>query len=210
MKSSRRAYESEALSEAGMLADPIDQLQRWIDDAYARPEILEPNAMCVATVGGDGRPSARIVLLRGLDRRGLIFYTSYFSRKARQLEANPRVAATLFWAALHRQVRTEGRVNRLADEESDEYFASRPRGHQLAAWASEQSEPIENRTILEERMSHFDGRFQGEEVPRPHSWGGYLISPDRFEFWQGRENRLHDRLEYVHDSHGWSVRRLQP
>jgi pyridoxamine 5'-phosphate oxidase len=210
LKSSRNDYEGTQLLESAVAADPIVQLQRWIDEAYAHPDVLEANAMCLATVGSGGKPSARIVLLRGLDERGLVFYTSYFSQKGRELDEHPHVAATFFWPALHRQVRVEGRASRLAEDESDAYFASRPRGHQLSAWASEQSEPIADRAILAERMEHFEGRFEGEEVPRPHSWGGYLIAPERIELWQGRSNRLHDRLEYVREQLGWRLRRLQP
>ena len=195
---------------SSVASDPIAQLQAWIDRAYATPEIKEANAMCVATVDQDGQPSARIVLLRGLDQRGLVFYTSYDSRKGHDLRVNPKIAATFYWAPLHRQVRIEGIVTKLSDDESDDYFASRPRGHQLGAWASEQSEPVESRATLEDRMAHFDERFEGEEVPRPHSWGGYVMSPTRFEFWQGRDNRLHDRIEYERTARSWSIRRLQP
>jgi pyridoxamine 5'-phosphate oxidase len=210
LRSGRKRYEDREFLERGLPTNPVELLRSWLEDAYLQRDLLEPNAMCVATADAGGQPSARVVLLRGLDDRGLIFYTSYFSRKARQLDTNPRAAATFFWAPLHRQVRVEGRVSRLPDDESDAYFASRPRGHQLAAWASEQSEPIDDRATLEERMQHFDGRFEGEEVPRPHSWGGYLIAPDRFEFWQGRANRLHDRIEYGLDGSKWATHRLQP
>jgi pyridoxamine 5'-phosphate oxidase len=150
-------------------------------------------------------------LLRGLDDRGLRFYTSYSSRKGRDLAANPYAAAAFHWPVLHRQVRVEGAVEPLSDEESDAYFASRPRGHQLAAWASEQSEPIESQTILEARFAHFAQRFDDQAVvPRPHSWGGYLLVPERFEFWYGRPNRLHERLEYRRDGVQWCVTMLQP
>ena len=166
--------------------------------------------MSLATANAQGSPSARMVLLRGLDRRGLRFYTSYFSRKGRELSENPAVAAVLYWPALGRQVRIEGTAARLSEDESDEYFAARPRGHRLAAWASEQSDPVESRAVLQERYAHFDERFGAEEVPRPHSWGGYLISPERFEFWKGGLDRMHDRLEYRRDGLAWRIRRLQP
>ncbi len=166
--------------------------------------------MSLATANSAGGPSARIVLLRGLDDRGLRFYTSYFSRKGRELAENPNAAALFHWPPLARQVRVEGIAEMLSEDESDEYFASRPRGHQLAAWASEQSEPVEAREVLEDRFAHFDQRFAGDAVPRPHSWGGYLLKPSRFEFWQGRPNRMHDRFEYVRDGAGWDVSRLQP
>ncbi len=195
--------------QASLDADPISRLRRWIDDA-AESGIDEPTSMSLATANSAGHPSARIVLLRGLDDRGLRFYTSYFSRKGRELAVNPSAAALFYWPDLVRQARVEGIAELLSEDESDEYFASRPRGHQLAAWASEQSEPIETRDVLEERFAHFDQRFAGEAVPRPHSWGGYLLKPSRFEFWQGRPNRMHDRFEYVRNGAVWDVSRLQP
>jgi pyridoxamine 5'-phosphate oxidase len=198
-----------ALSETSLDPNPIAQLKRWMADA-AQSANPEPNAMALATATVDGKPAVRYVLLRGLDERGLRFYTSYFSRKGRQLEANPFAAAALHWPELQRQVLVEGAVHVLSEDESDAYFASRPRGHQLGAWASEQSEPIGSRDVLEERYVHFDQRFAGEEVPRPHSWGGYAIAPERLEFWQGQANRLHDRFEYRRETGGWTIRRLQP
>jgi pyridoxamine 5'-phosphate oxidase len=190
-------------------ADPVALLQRWVADAV-EANAVEPTAMCVATVGQAARPSARMVLMRGLDDRGLRFYTSYFSRKGRELTEHARIACVFWWGALERQVRVEGAVTELSEDESDAYYESRPRGHRLEAWASEQSEPVDSRETLEERYEHFEQRFEGEEVPRPHSWGGYLIAPDRFEFWQGRPNRLHDRAEYVRDAGVWVARRLSP
>lgn len=210
IESSRDAYQSAPLQERDVAADPIEQLRCWLEEAYAHSDVREANAMTLATGSKDGRLSARIVLLRGLDARGLQFYTSYFSRKAQQMSENPRIAATFFWAPLHRQVRIEGSATQLSEDESDAYFASRPRGHQLSAWASEQSAPLEHRESLAERMAHFDERFEGDEVPRPHSWGGYVIAPDYFEFWQGQANRLHDRLAYERIVGGWALRRLQP
>jgi pyridoxamine 5'-phosphate oxidase len=189
--------------------DPIPLLQRWIDDAI-EAGVVEPTAMCAATSGGQGHPTARMVLLRGLDDRGLRFYTSYFSRKGRELSELGRIACVFWWGALERQVRIEGSVTQLSEDESDAYFESRPRGHRLAAWASEQSEPVDSRQTLEDRYAHFQDRFEGEDVPRPHSWGGYLIAPDRFEFWQGRPNRLHDRAEYLREGSLWITRRLSP
>jgi pyridoxamine 5'-phosphate oxidase len=200
---------SHELSEESLDPNPIVQLERWIADA-AQSAVVEPNAMALATASPGGRPDVRYVLLRGLDDRGLRFYTSYFSRKGRQLEANPYAAAALFWPDLQRQVRVEGAVHVLSEDESDAYFASRPRGHKLAAWASEQSEPIATRTVLEERFAHFDARFAHDEVPRPHSWGGYVIAPERFEFWQGKDNRMHDRFDYRRAPGGWRIVRLQP
>ncbi len=203
------SYERGTLEVADVGRDPIATLRGWIDEARAGG-VAEPNAMCLATADDRGVPSARIVLLRGLDARGLAFYTSYFSRKGRELESNPHAAATFFWPDLQRQIRVEGTVERLSEDESDAYFLSRPRGHRLAAWASEQSEPIERREDLDERVAHFDERFGDEEVERPHSWGGYLIVPSYVEFWQGRKNRLHDRLAFARNAGVWDLRRLQP
>jgi len=204
----RRSYERMDLLETNVCADPIEQLKIWLQDAV-RAEVPEPNAMCVCSCA-EGRPSARMVLLRKVDAGGLVFFTSYFSRKGRELEQNPYAAAVFYWAALERQVRVEGLAQRIAEEESDAYFAIRPRGHQLGAWASEQSEPVEQRELLEQRMRDYESRFDGEPVPRPHSWGGYAIVPQTIEFWQGRPNRMHDRLEFTRAHGGWTMRRLQP
>lgn len=209
LTSARRSYLRAELAEEDLLADPLEQLAQWIDHAVQAKHV-EPNAMCVSTVDARGRPSSRMVLLRGLDERGLIFYTSYLSRKGENLSANPHVAAAFYWGEIERQVRIEGTAEQVSDEESDAYFASRPRGHQLAAWASEQSEPVESRELLDQRIEDYEARFEGEEVPRPHSWGGYLIRPQRIEFWQGRKNRMHDRLEFLKEGTTWKLRRLSP
>jgi len=206
---SRRSYERADLLEGAVETDPFAQLERWLEEAYASG-IPDANAMALATADASGQPSARMVLLRGVDRRGLVFYTSYFSRKARDVEANPKGAVLFYWPEFERQVRVEGTLRRVSEDESDEYFASRPRGHQLSAWASEQSEPVEGRDLLDQRMLDYDRRFEGEEVPRPHSWGGYRLEAVRFEFWQGRPNRMHDRLEYSLDGRKWALRRIQP
>jgi pyridoxamine 5'-phosphate oxidase len=187
---------------------PIKLLERWIDDAGGAARV-DAIAMCLATADSGGVPSARIVLLRGLDERGLRFYTSYESRKGRELAENPRAAAVFYWPKLERQVRIEGTVVRLSEEESDAYFAARPRGHRIAAWTSEQSQPIESRETLEERFTHFEQRFD-DDVPRPHAWGGYLLRPVRIEFWEGRPNRMHDRREYRRTGDDWDVVTLQP
>ncbi|HVN68890.1 MAG TPA: pyridoxamine 5'-phosphate oxidase [Candidatus Binatia bacterium] len=189
--------------------DPIAMLARWIEDAGGA-ESLDAIAMCLATADAAAHPSARMVLLRGLDARGIAFYTSRLSRKGRELAENPHAAAVLYWPALARQVRIEGDVTPLTDAESDAYFDARPRGHRIAAWASEQSEPLESYALLEERFAHFDARFEGEEVPRPHSWGGYLLAPSQVEFWQGRPNRMHDRVAYARSGNEWREIRLQP
>lgn len=204
----RTTYRKAELREESVAADPMDQLRAWMRDALDSG-VPEPNAMCLSTAE-EGRPSSRMVLLRALDARGLVFYTAYGSRKGRELAKNPQAAALFFWPQLERQVRVEGRVEQLSAEESDAYFASRPRGHQLGAWASEQSEPVDRRELLEQRMRDYESRFDGEEVQRPHSWGGYAIVPERVEFWQGRPNRMHDRLEFKRAGGRWEMRRLQP
>jgi len=191
------------------MMDPLEQLAQWVD-AAGGADSLEAVAMCLATASVSAQPSARIVLLRGIDARGLRFFTSYQSRKARELAENPRAAAVLHWPGLHRQVRVEGDVTKLSDDESDEYFEARPRGHRIAAWASEQSEPLESYGLLEERFAHFEQRFEGDDVPRPHSWGGYLLAPSRIEFWQGRPNRMHERVAYIKSDNAWSTIQLQP
>jgi pyridoxamine 5'-phosphate oxidase len=191
------------------VSDPIDLLQRWIHAAGGMSSI-EAIAMCLATANANGRPSARIVLLRGLDERGVRFFTSYGSRKAHELAENAYAAGVLYWPKLSRQVRIEGTVTALSEHESDAYFESRPRGHQLAAWASEQSEPLESYAILDERFAHFEQRFQGEDVPRPHSWGGYILTPSQIEFWQGRPNRMHERTLYTRTGTSWQTTSLQP
>ncbi len=165
--------------------------------------------MALATADAAGRPSVRFVLLKALDPRGLVFYTNYRSRKAQDLASNPRSSAALWWPALRRQVRVEGAVEKLGPEESDAYFRTRPRLHQLGAWASPQSEVVPDRSFLERRLRELDAQFRGE-VPRPPFWGGYRLVPDRFEFWEGREGRLHDRLLYTQRLSGWIVVRLAP
>lgn len=190
--------------------DPFDLFQRWWGEALAEEPDLAV-AMTVATATPDGAPSARTVLLRGFDGRGFVFFTNYRSRKARELEANPRAAVVLNWPRLHRQVRASGGVARLDPHESAAYFRNRPRGHQLSAWASPQSEPIPDRQALERRMAEAEERFRGREIPLPGHWGGYLLTPVEFEFWRGREDRLHDRFRYTRRPDGsWAAERLAP
>jgi len=204
----RRSYVKGELIEDAVMRDPIEQLRSWIAQARDAGN-PEPNAMCLCTMG-ERYPSGRIVLLRGLDARGLTFYTSYFSRKAHDLARMPRAAGVFYWPQVERQVRVEGDVERIPEDESEAYFASRPRGHQIGAWASEQSEAVESREILEQRVADYEARFEGGDVPRPHSWGGYCLRPVTVEFWQGRPNRMHDRLQFTRSPAGWTLARLQP
>jgi len=205
----RKEYTSAGLHEADVDHDPIAQFHAWFQNVIDAC-LHEPNAMILATATRDGRPSARTVLLKGYDERGFVFYTNYEGRKAGELETNPVCALLFYWGELERQVRIEGRASRLPGEESDAYFASRPRGSRLGAWASQQSRPVEDRTILEERVRALETEYEGGEILRPPFWGGYRVEPDTIEFWQGRENRLHDRLVYLRSEEGWKIERLQP
>jgi pyridoxamine 5'-phosphate oxidase len=205
----RKEYTRAGLAESDVAADPIEQFRRWFDAALDAG-LHEPNAMTVATATRDGRPSARVVLLKGFDERGLVFYTNYEGRKGREIEENPRAALLFYWGELERQVRVEGPVSRVPEEESDAYYASRPRGSRLGAWASEQSRTAEGRGVLEGRIRDLEAEYEGREVPRPPFWGGYRVGPEVVEFWQGRENRLHDRIVYRREDGGWEIQRLQP
>lgn len=206
----RREYARAGLREEDAHPDPVEQFRAWFEEALAA-NLHEPNAMILTTATPDGRPSARVVLLKGFDERGFVFYTNYGGRKGRELDANPRCSLLFYWGELERQVRLEGRAGRISGEESDAYFASRPRGSRLGAWASRQSRPVEDRAVLERRLRELESEYEGREVPRPPFWGGYRVAPEAFEFWQGRENRLHDRIAYRPDgSGGWSTGRLQP
>jgi pyridoxamine 5'-phosphate oxidase len=204
----RVEYKRAALCERDVAADPFDQFARWLDEALAAA-VPEPNAMTLATVDGAGHPAARIVLLKGLDPTGLVFHTNYDSRKGRELASNARVALLFFWAELERQVRIEGTAQRASGAESDDYFRARPRKSRVAAWASPQSASIPDRGWLEAQVAAAEARFAAE-VPRPPNWGGVRVVPDRFEFWQGRESRLHDRLVWSRDGDEWVIGRLAP
>jgi pyridoxamine 5'-phosphate oxidase len=206
----RVQYETDGLELADVDADPVVQWHRWHQDAL-EGGVAEPNAMTVATIGADGIPDARIVLVREADQRGLVFYTNYEGAKSRQLEAAPVASAVFSWLDLHRQVRLRARAERVDDAESDAYFASRPRASQLGAWASPQSEEIESRAVLEERVIAFDEQFADIDVPRPPHWGGWRLVPVEWEFWQGRPSRLHDRIHYRRaDDGSWRISRLAP
>jgi pyridoxamine 5'-phosphate oxidase len=206
----RREYTQRGLREEDLALDPFTQFGAWFNEV-AQADIREPNAMTLATATPDGRPSARMVLLKGVDARGFSFFTNYESRKGGELDANPRAALVFFWVQLERQVRVEGRVERLSAEESDAYFASRPEGSQLGAWASKQSAVLPDRGPLEARYEELRAQYEGLEIPRPPFWGGFRVVPETVEFWQGRVNRLHDRLRYRRqDDDSWVIERLSP
>ena len=205
----RKEYTRAGLAESDVAPDPIEQFRRWFDEAL-EADLHEPNAFVLATATPDGKPSARVVLLKGLDGRGFVFYTNYEGRKGRELEENPRAALLFYWGELERQVRVEGTVSRVSGRESDAYYASRPRGSRLGAWVSQQSRVVEGREVLEARIADLEAEYEGREVPRPAFWGGYRVEPEAVEFWQGRENRLHDRIVYRREDGGWKIERLQP
>jgi pyridoxamine 5'-phosphate oxidase len=202
------ARSDDPLDERDLLPDPLEQLRRWYDDAR-EAGILLPEAMALATADADGRPSVRHVLMRGLDERGIAFFTNYESRKAAELAANPPAAVVFLWRELDRQASASGLVERTSEAESDAYFATRPREARIGAWASLQSRRVASRDALEARYAEVDGRFP-DDVPRPPGWGGFRLRPDTIEFWKGRRHRLHDRFRYVRSPAGWSIERLYP
>ncbi len=204
----RKSYERDELDEAQSTDHPLPLFERWLAQAL-EAKLPEPTAMTLATVGGDGRPSTRVVLLKGCDERGLVFYTSYASRKGRELAANPHAALQFHWVELERVARIEGVVEKTAAEESDAYYATRPLDSRIGAWASPQSEVIASRAVLVANAARYGAQFM-LHPPRPPHWGGYRLVPDRFEFWQGRRSRLHDRLCYTRDGGQWRRTRLAP
>jgi pyridoxamine 5'-phosphate oxidase len=212
LRDRRIQYETAGLERTDLHNNPFTQWHAWYDQA-AEAGVTEPNAMTVSTIGLDGVPDSRIVLARGVDDTGIVFYTNYASEKSEQLQKNPVASAVFAWLDLHRQVRLRGNVIQVSQQQSDEYFASRPRDSQLGAWASPQSQVISDRSVLTERLDQFRKQFDGSDVPRPPSWGGWLIAPTMFEFWQGRPSRLHDRFRYSRPNTGdaaWTIERLAP
>ncbi|MGO2135583.1 pyridoxamine 5'-phosphate oxidase [Marinobacter sp.] len=205
----RRDFESEGLDREALSGDPVEQFETWFGDAR-EAGILEPNAMSLATAGVDSMPDLRTVLLKYFDERGFVFYTNYESRKAQELRENPKAALLFPWIGLNRQVRIQGKVEKVSKTESLRYFSSRPRGSQIGAWVSEQSKAITSRGLLEQKVAEMKRKFSEGEVPLPGFWGGYRVVPERIEFWQGRPSRLHDRFEYVKEGDDWLIQRLQP
>ena len=232
LQDARREYSFSGLDRDDLSPDPLEQFTRWFGDvsesrrggrlrrigialydlwhALLGHPPVDVNAMVLATADRDGVPSARTVLLKGADGRGFIFFTNYDSRKGRELAENPHASLVFFWPGLERQVLVTGDVTKLAAEESDRYFRSRPRGSRIAAWASNQSAPVPDRAALEEQWRATDRRFPGDDVPLPPNWGGFMLAPRRIEFWQGRPNRLHDRFCYTREASGWRIERLAP
>ncbi len=204
----RRNYKRGSLEESDVPADPMELFQRWLEAAQAA-DLLEPNAMILATVSSSGLPSARAVLLKGLDERGFVFYTNYESRKGHEIAENPNVALVFNWLGLERQVRVEGTASRIPREETEAYHKTRPHGSQLGEWVSPQSREIESRAVLDERLAEYEAKYP-DDVPLPEFWGGYRVAPRALEFWQGRENRLHDRFRYTRQGSAWSRVRLAP
>ncbi|WP_337884254.1 pyridoxamine 5'-phosphate oxidase [Fischerella thermalis] len=206
----RKDYTLQDLNETDVAPNPFIQFQKWFDEALLA-QLLEPNAMTVATATTDGKPSARMVLLKDFDERGFVFFTNYNSHKGQELAENPQAALVFWWAELERQVRICGRVEKVSENDSDRYFQSRPFNSRLGAWASNQSEVIESRIILEQRLQELKAKYKNQDIPRPPHWGGLRVIPTEIEFWQGRSSRLHDRILYTRlDDGDWKIQRLSP
>lgn len=206
----RNEYLSNGISDKEITENPIILFEKWFNEAV-KNNINEPNVMHLSTISLDNKPAGRVVLLKGFDERGFVFYTNYDSRKGRELEKNNFAAATFLWLELYKQVRIEGVISKVSSEESDQYFGSRPRGSQIGAWASMQSQLLSNKQELEKRVKEFDAKFKNTDVPRPENWGGYRLEPTNIEFWLGRASRLHDRIKYeLKEDKTWNTMRLQP
>jgi pyridoxamine 5'-phosphate oxidase len=205
----RQEYDKDVLHRDQLDTDPLVQFEKWFEEVTEEHK-EDPHAFTLATADAKGKPSSRIVLLKGIEEEKFVFYTNYDSKKGRDMAENPYVSATFFWPALQRQVRIEGTVAKVSAEMSDSYFHSRPEGSRLGAWASPQSDELESREVLENRWKNLSERFSDGEIPRPDNWGGYAINPTRIEFWQGRPSRLHDRFSYSKDNGSWKIARLAP
>lgn len=205
----RKDYLTGELHRKDLSDSPFDQLKNWINLAI-EANLTEPNAMCLATATAEGYPSNRMVLLRHLDEQGLVFFTNYNSRKGLEIHQNPRGSVVFWWGSFEKQVIVQGRIEKTSEQESDQYFSSRPRKSQLAAWASQQDTVISNREALEKDYEAYEKKFENKPVERPPNWGGFRLVPERFEFWQGRRSRLHDRFEYTRKNEKWSIQRLSP
>ncbi len=205
----RRDFAGKPLNEASVNDDPMKQYELWFEEAV-NSQLLDPYAMSLTTVNSNGQPSIRIVYMRGIKNNGFIFYTNYSSAKGKDLEQHKQVALNFFWGELERQIRIEGEVKKVNNEDSDTYFAQRPRESQIGAWASNQSEELNDRMQLEEKVTHYTEKFKGVDVPRPEHWGGYIVVPTKIEFWQGRPNRLHDRIVFTKSDDDWKRSRLSP
>lgn len=205
----RREYAGKPLLEENVNTDPIRQFSDWFDEAVEKIK-TDPNAMILATADQDGNPSSRTVLLKEFDELGFVFYTNYGSRKARQILSNPDVSITFYWPELMRQIHIEGKAEKVSAGKSDDYFTTRPASSRLSAWASSQSEPVASREELVDKLSEMENKFTDDNIPRPPNWGGFRIRPRRLEFWQGRLNRLHDRICYIKTENQWEIKRLSP
>lgn len=209
IQSLRRDYKLRTLSKTEVKTEPLEQFSIWFEEAL-NSQVPEPNAMILATVSEDCKPSVRTLLLKGFDQRGFIFYTNYKSRKGIELEKNPNASLLFFWPELERQIRIEGTVNKISREESEKYFVTRPYKSRIGAWASNQSEVIPNRLTIVKKFLYYLVKFHSKEIPLPEFWGGYVLNPISYEFWQGRTNRLHDRIRYRKENEQWIIERLSP